>query len=54
MDTVSVRLDGIERVLEWIVRYAKDRVMITSVLDGVEVTFNPCTGKIEDSTGIET
>ena len=25
--------------------------MITSVLDGLEVLFNPCTGRVEDSTG---
>ena len=25
--------------------------MIASVLDGQEVYFNPCSGKVEDSTG---
>ena len=25
--------------------------MITSVLDGLEVLFNPCTGRVEDSNG---
>ena len=34
MDTVSVGLDDIERVLDWSVRYEKDKVMITTVLDG--------------------
>ena len=33
LDTVSVGLDDIERVLEWSVRYEKDKVMITAVLD---------------------
>ena len=33
LDTVSVGLDDIERVLEWSVRYEKDKVMITTVLD---------------------
>ena len=43
MDTVSVGIDDIERVLDWSVKYEKDKVAITSVLDGVEVLFNPCT-----------
>ena len=34
MDTVCVGLDDIERVLDWSVRYEKDKVMIASVLDG--------------------
>ena len=51
MDTVSVGLDDIERVLDWSVRYEKDKVMIASVLDGQEVYFNPCSGKVEDSAG---
>ena len=51
MDTVSVGLDDIEQVLDWSVRYEKDKVMIASVLDGMEVCFNPCSGKVEDSTG---
>ena len=51
MDTVSVNLDDIERVLDWSVRYEKDRVMITTVLDGLELYFNPCSGKVEDVTG---
>ena len=38
-DTVSVGLDDIERVLDWSVRYEKDKVMIASVLDGMEVYF---------------
>ena len=50
-DTVSVGLDDIERVLDWSVGYEKDKVMIASVLDGMEVYFNPCSGKVEDSTG---
>ena len=36
MDTVSVGLDDIERVLEWSVRYERDKV-----LDGLELYFNP-------------
>ena len=48
---ISVGLDDIERVLDWSVRYEKDKVMIASVLDGMEVCFNPCSGKVEDSTG---
>ena len=51
MDTVSVSLDDIERVLDWSVRYEKDRVMITTVLDGLELYFNPCSGRVEDVTG---
>ena len=51
MDTVSVGLDDIERVLDWSVRYEKDKVMIASVLDGMEVYFNPCSGIVEDSIG---
>ena len=51
MDTVSENLDDIERVLDWSVRYEKDRVMITAVLDGLELYFNPCSGKVEDVTG---
>ena len=50
-DTVSVGLDDIERVLDWSVGYEKDKVMIASVLDGMEVYFNPCSGKVEDSNG---
>ena len=48
---ISVGLDDIERVLDWSVRYEKDKVMIASVLDGMEVCFNPRSGKVEDSTG---
>ena len=51
MDTVSVSLDDIERVLDWSVRYEKDRVMITTVLHGLELYFNPCSGRVEDVTG---
>ena len=51
VDTVSESLDDIERVLDWSVRYEKDRVMITAVMNGVEVYFNPCSGKVEDGTG---
>ena len=51
VDTVSVGLDDIEQVLDWSVRYEKDKVMIASVLDGMEVYFNPCSGKVEDSNG---
>ena len=51
MDTVSVGLDDIEQVLDWSVRYEKDKVMIATVLDGVELYFNPCTGRVEDVTG---
>ena len=40
MDTVSENLDDIERVLDWSVRYEKDRVMITAVLDGLELYFS--------------
>ena len=50
-DTVSVGLDDIESVLDWSLRYEKDKVMIVSVLDGMEVYFNPCSGKVEDSNG---
>ena len=51
MDTVSESLDEIERVLNWSVKYEKDRVMITAMLNGVELYFNPCSGKVEDVTG---
>ena len=51
MDTVSVDLDDIERVLDWSVRYEKDRVMITTTLDGLELHFNPYSGKVEDVNG---
>ena len=51
MDTVSENLDDIERVLDWSVRYEKDRVMITTVLNGVELYFNPCSRKVEDVMG---
>ena len=51
MDTVSENLDDIERVLDWSVKYEKDRVMITAWLNGVELYFNPCSGKVEDDTG---
>ena len=51
MDIVSVGLDDIERVLDWSVRYEKDKVMITTVLDGLELYFNPCTGRVEDGAG---
>ena len=47
----SVSLDDIERVLDWSVRYEKDRVMITTVLHGLELYFNPCSGRVEDVTG---
>ena len=51
LDTVSVGLDDIERVLEWSVRYERDKVMITAVLDGLELYFNPYSGKVEDASG---
>ena len=51
MDTVSVGLDDIDRVLERSVRYEKDKVMITAVLDGLELYFNPYSGKVEDASG---
>ena len=51
MDTVSESLDDIERVLDWSVKYEKDRVMITAMLNGVELYFNPCSGKVEDVAG---
>ena len=51
MDTVSVDLDDIERVLDWSVRYEKDRVIITTTLDGLELHFNPYSGKVEDVNG---
>ena len=51
MDTVSVGLDDIERVLDWSVRYEKDKVMITAMLDGLELYFNPYSGKVEDAAG---
>ena len=51
MDTVSVGLDDIERVLDWSVRYEKDKVMITVMLDGLELYFNPYSGKVEDAAG---
>ena len=51
IDTVSVGLDDIQRVLDWSVRYEKDKVVIATVLDGVELYFNPCTGRVEDVTG---
>ena len=35
----------------WSIRYEKDKVMITSVLDGVELYFNPCSGRVEDVVG---
>ena len=47
----SVSLDDIERVLDWSVRYEKDRVMITTVLDGLELCFNLCSGRVEGVTG---
>ena len=49
MDTVSVGLDDIERVLEWSVRYERDKVI--TVLDGLELYFNPYSGKVEDASG---
>ena len=52
MDTVSVGLDDIEQVLGWSVRYEKDKVVIATVLDGLELYFNPCTGREEDVTGM--
>ena len=51
MDTVSVGLDDIECVLDWSVRYEKDKVMITAVLDGLELYLNPYTRKVEDAAG---
>ena len=51
MDTVSVWLNDIERVLEWRVRYERYKVMITAVLDGLELYFNPYSGKVEDASG---
>ena len=50
MDTVCVNFDDIERVLDWSVRYEKDRVMITTVLNSLELYFNPCSGTVEDVT----
>ena len=38
-------------MLDWSVRYEKDKVMITAVLDGLELYFNPYSGKIEDAAG---
>ena len=38
-------------MLDWSVRYEKDKVMITTVLDGMELYFNPCMGRVEDGTG---
>ena len=51
MNTVSVGLDDIERVLDWSVRYEKDKLMISAVLDGLELYFNPYSGKVEDAAG---
>ena len=51
VDTVSVGLDDSERVLDWSVRYEKDKVMIRTVLDGLELYFNLSTGRVEDVTG---
>ena len=51
MDTVSVGLDEIVRVLDWSVRYEKDKVMIMTVLDGLELYFNPYLGKVLDAAG---
>ena len=51
MDTVSENLDDIERILDWSVKYEKDRVMITAMMNGVELYFNPCSGRVEDVTG---
>ena len=51
MDTVSIGLDNIERVVNWKVLYDKERVMIVSTVDGIYVTFNPCNGKVEDRDG---
>ena len=36
-------------MLDWSVRYEKDKVMITAVLDGLELYFNPYSGKVEDA-----
>ena len=38
-------------MLDWSVRHEKDRVMIMKVLDGLELYFNPCLGRVEDVTG---
>ena len=45
MDTVSESLDDIERVLDWSVKYEKDRVMITAMLNGVELILIRVPGK---------
>ena len=49
MDTVSVGLDDIERMLDWSVSYEKDKVLITAVLDGLEFYVNPYSRKVEDA-----
>ena len=41
MDTVSIGLDEIERVVDWRVMYDKERVMIVATIDGIDVVFNP-------------
>ena len=51
MDTVSIGLDEIERVVDWRVMYDKDRVMIVATIDDIDVVFNPYTGKTEDKDG---
>ena len=51
MDTVSIGLDDIERVVDWKVLYDKERVMIVSTVDGVDGIFNPYNGKVEDREG---
>ena len=51
MDTVSIGLDEIERVVDWKVIYDKERVMIVSTIDGIDVVFNPYNGKVEDRDG---
>ena len=39
MDTVSIGLDEIERVVDWKVVYDKERVMIVSTIDGRDVVI---------------
>ena len=37
-------------MLDWSVRYEKDKVIISMVLDSMELYFNPCTGRVDDVT----
>ena len=49
MDTDG--LDDIEQVVDWSVLYDRDKVMIMSKIDGIDVIFNPYNGKVEDKDG---